>query len=761
MRRTAFISIAVTGFATGIGQIVVLRELLILFYGNELSTGLVLTAWLVWTAVGSSIGGGIAHRFPLRPAVHGLGLLLLACLLPATLLWLRSARLLWSIPLGELVGPGLMIAVSLTTTGAFCTVSGCMFAWCWHVYVCASPEEPRVPQPIMIYLGEALGAAAGGLFFYFVLLPYGSNFTAICVTAVATSGLVLLFVRPWRESTGRRPLTAIIALTMGLATAVAAVNSDRLDELSHRWQWGAGLVAVQDTPYNNLALLQEANQYTLFTSGLWFFSVPDPKTAEFAVHLAMLQHPRPQKVLLVGGGSVELIGELLKYSSLARLDVVDPDPGMVGLLYEYLPEKFMRPVKDRRVHLHHEDAVAFMGDSRRSYDVILLNLGDPMNAERNRFYTLEFFQKLGRRLSPGGLLSFDVSASDFLGPVQVRFLRSLYDTLQAVFPDVTVYLLDSARFFSTRQQGLLVSDARELLRRMAERGLHLRHLQESYLLDYLNPMRLNYLASILAQSLPQSLNRDFSPTCYFNNLLLWAFQLHPGLEQVLIGLSSVPRRWLWIVLAAALAVLAVFSWRGVLGCETTCQVSVMIMGAAQLILEILLLLSFQVMQGFVYRQLSLIVTLYMAGAACGALLDSLLAVRIRRAVLWLAGVQIIFALYVLGVLKILFVMHDGSGGLVGGVSASVIFAILAMAAGVLGGVHFALGIRVIAGFGSASAALAGHLYGVDLIGAASGAVVASLFLVPVYGVVTTMSVLAVASAGAATALLTMQSSSVH
>lgn len=753
MRHYPLIAVILTGFAAGIGQVLVLRELLILFYGNELSMGLILAAWLLWTAVGSGIGGRISHHFRAKRGSLCLGLLLLALLIPSTLLWIRLARLVWAIPLGELAAPGLMLAVSLSASCVFCLISGFMFAWCWHSHVSESTAESVALQPITIYLGEALGTAAGGIFFYFVLLPYSSNLRSACLASLMISAIALVCMRPWRGDWKKRPVILLSVVAVSVLVAIIAIRSTRLDDMSHRWQWGENLVAVRDTPYNNLALVKNTNQYSLFATGLWLFSIPDPKTSEFSVHLAMLQHPRPQEVLLVGGGSVELVREILKQPDLNGLDVVEPDPGIIGMLQHNLPPRITSPIRNRKVTLHHEDAVSFIKHDRQSYDVILLNLGDPMNAELNRFYTLEFFQEVSLRLSPGGVLSFAVTASDYLGPVQVRLLRSFYDTVRAVFPEVVIYLLDSARFFASNQSGILLTDPKALVDRIEKRDLRLQYVRDYYILDYLNPMRMNYLNTILRESPPQGLNRDFSPTCYFNNLLLWASQLHPALEQFLLGLSNVRQKWFWIGLTTCFFGYVAFSWTALSGSLAPCRISVMIMGAAQLIFEVLLLLSFQIMQGFVYKQLALIVTLFMAGVALGAAIQSFLASRISSSRHWFAAVQMAFGLYALVVLKILFVMHEFSYNVVEILPASAVFALLAVGAGVLGGLHFAFALRVVSGVDAPPAAVAGNLYALDLVGAALGSLIASIYVVPVYGVVTTMLALCLASVSAAFALV--------
>ena len=44
----------VLGMTSVIGQIIILRELISVFYGNETSYAIILTSWLFWVAVGSS-----------------------------------------------------------------------------------------------------------------------------------------------------------------------------------------------------------------------------------------------------------------------------------------------------------------------------------------------------------------------------------------------------------------------------------------------------------------------------------------------------------------------------------------------------------------------------------------------------------------------------------------------------------------------------------------------------------------------------------
>src|SRR5208282_1671723 len=50
--RTVRAVLVLIGFTAVIAQIVLMRELMVVFCGNEMSLGLMLASWLVWTAIG-------------------------------------------------------------------------------------------------------------------------------------------------------------------------------------------------------------------------------------------------------------------------------------------------------------------------------------------------------------------------------------------------------------------------------------------------------------------------------------------------------------------------------------------------------------------------------------------------------------------------------------------------------------------------------------------------------------------------------------
>lgn len=758
-------AVIAAGFSSAIGQVLILRELLVLFHGNELSSGVTLAGWLLWTGVGSSLGGYWSTRLGKYSWSLAAGLSTLAVLLPLTLLGIRASRIVWSTPPGEQFGPGVMLITGLLSLSLFCLASGLVFALAW------SMQKARTgtcrERSVLVYAGEAIGAAAGGLCFYFVLLPTVSALTTAWAVSMllAVVALAVTLLPPRHSPPGRRAVGVCCLVLGGAALALLFVNDQ--EKLSRRWQWGIDPLLVRDTPFHNLTMLSDAGQYTLFSNGLWLFSIPDPQSAEFAVHPALLQHPHPRAVLLLGGGVSGSLSEVLKHPQVEAVDYVEPDPEILRMAEQALPHPFTAVLRDPRVSVLHSDAGSFVRAPPRLYDVVLLNVGDPLNADINRFYTTEFYRRIQRLLRPGGLLSFGVSSSpDILGPAQARFLQSIHTTLRIVFPFILVYPGDSARFFASSTREHLLKDPQALIDRIAARGLELLYVREYYLFDHLSPMRLSYLESMLATGPPTAVNRDFEPTCYLESLIVWSAQVHPLLERTLEWVSGLRGSWLAAVPVLLTPVPLLLSRRRLLSPRSAILASVWVVGATQMVVEIVLLLAFQILEGFVYKQLALIVTFFMVGMSLGAFSVERTHGRLkpfRR----LVQTQACLCAYLPAMLGLLHLLHQlaESAPLPQG-AFPVVFSFLASISGFLGGAHFSLAVKAC-GDPTLSIEESGQttspgqssiredpfhgkpseagpiLYALDLTGAAMGAVGASFILIPVLGLSKTIGMMTV------------------
>ncbi|MBI4233168.1 MAG: polyamine aminopropyltransferase [Chloroflexi bacterium] len=156
---------------------------------------------------------------------------------------------------------------------------------------------------------------------------------------------------------------------------------------------------------------------------------------ESLVQPALVAHPRPQRVLVAGGGEGATLREVLRHRCVRRVVMVDLDQEVVELCQKYLPGHHQGAFQDARLELHFGDAKAFLEQSRETFDVIVLDLPDPMEGGPAwQLYTQRFYRMVRDRLEPGGLL---VTQSGPAGPLNYReVFTAIHNTLETVFPQV-------------------------------------------------------------------------------------------------------------------------------------------------------------------------------------------------------------------------------------------------------------------------------------------------------------------------------------
>lgn len=710
------------GAATLAGQVLILREILVLAQGQELKLALGLWCWLLWTGLGSLLGGWLASRRTSGPAALAGLLAGLAWLLPGTVLLVRALPTLAPQAVGQSLPPLSALILFTTSLAPFCLVSGCFFPF--------ASAARRSLQPLGaaggVYALEALGAALGVCLLYFFLVGQ--------VPALALglgAGLILTLA----AGVLARPAGLAARLALGaslLALGVFLVLSPQLERFSRQLQWpGRKVVAAVDSPYALLTATREAEQTSFFGNRVWHFTHPDPYSAEMAVHLGLLQHPRPRNILLLGGGAGGLIPEALKSPDLSRIDYVELDPELVRLGQRLLPETAALQGRDPRVRLIFQDARRFLAQGTARYDVILMNLPEPGSAQLNRYYTKEFFATVARRLRPRGVFSFTLTGGPTtLSPLRARYLALIRHTLEQVFPEVVVFPGERVRFFASPRPGLLVRDPRILTDRLAARGLELRYVRDYYLLADLAPARQEYVSRLLDQHSPE-VNTDLNPQSYLYDLILTGAREGVPLAQILLDLKGLPAGWVWVVLGlGGLGGLAVLRRRA----TGVYLAQVLSMGLGAMALEVLILILCQIHLGLLYRQMGLLIAAFMAGMGFGSAWGVRLAGRGRATAGRLAACQGGLAGLAL-LLAVGLPVLAGSGYLPPELLLQGFYLLILVSAGFAGGGVFSLASSLWHQQVPATPKRDGLFYAADLLGGTLGSLGLSLVVLPVWGVV--------------------------
>jgi spermidine synthase len=679
--RALALSVLSLGWTTLVVQTVLLRSFLSVFYGNELIIGIVLASWLVLTGTGAVL----RHRTREISSAILVVLQLLMALLPIVTVLLLSFLKMTLFPPGTMVGIAESLYGSLILLAPFCLISGFLFA-SYASIVSGRGGMAMIPW---VYGLEAVGSAVGGILFTLLGVRYLTTNQILSALAFINLGTCFfLAVRSGWKILALSPVAAVLLLTF------LPLITD-LDALTKQWLFaGQQIVDFKDTPYGNVTVTRQGEQLNFFENSVLLFSTNDVASNEEGVHFAVAQRPRARHVLLISGGISGMTDEILKYP-VESVDYVEINPWLIDM------GKSLGGVGwQRRVNVVIEDPRRYVRETGKRYDVVLMNVPDPGTAQINRYYTREFLEELSRVLSDGAVVALSVLPStEYLGNEGRQVSSIIYSTLSSAFAHVLV--LPGMRNHFLASGGPLRPDITKVVDSLA--------IQNTYVNRYyLDDQATEERGAKIVASLDRNaiINHDFVPAAYYRQVRYWLsyFSFDPWVPGLVCG---------------AVLIVLLIRMKAVNFC-------MFVGGAAGSSLEVVLLLAFQILYGSLYFATGMVITAFMAGLAVGSLAQWRFAAR--RPVNGFLGVQVAVGLYAFALPLILGLLRSSNSG-----DAIVYPAFILLTAGIgcLVGMEFALASRLL---GDDPAAIAGRIYGVDLLGAAAGALMVSVFVLPLLGI---------------------------
>jgi len=675
------------GFLALSFQIFLLREFSVHFYGNEITFGFILAAWLLWGGIGSITASKI--RFSQARLIHAYYLVII--LLPLCLVGLRFSRFLLNILPGEITGIIPMLTSSLILSFCVSFPLGILFVFNTHFL------KGNLYQ---VYLMESFGSSTAGLLVYFFLIPFFSNWHG-----AALAGGIAALLSYFTFGGKRQKLFPLAVLILLIVFCL-------FDYPSQKIYWKPfQLIQSKDTPYGKLQVLQTEEQISLYNNNLHDFSYPNLASSEESVHFALLQKPEAVNVLLIGGGAAGSLRQILKYPR-TQVDYVELDPEIIRISFRYLPESEQEILRNKRIYIFYQDGRAFLTKTQKSYDMIILNLPEPATAQINRFYTKEFFLKAKEKLTEEGVFSFRVpSAENYISPELQDFLSSLYHTLKQAFPFVEIVPGDTNIFLASSHP--LTLEFETLNQKIEELNLQNTYVSPQLLFSRLNPLRVEMTREKVTTG-KKAINQDLSPISYFYNSVLWSTQFKGIEKAVFTFFSSLRSFWLLDFPLILFIFLLIILW--LKGKKSSFfLVPLAVMGFTTIVAEIIVIISFQTLYGYLYQRIALLLTSFMVGLFLGSFRGK------KRKKFDLSQMLAIQAGFLLLILLFQMTLKLNPP--------EIFFFLFLLAMGFLGGDLFVISNHLFLkekknyGLG----------YGLDLLGSFGGALAASSLLIPLVG----------------------------
>ncbi len=653
-------------------QLYTIREFLALFAGNEFVIALIFFNWLILGGVGTRLAY-LADRRARPPSLKGLVWLSLAAAgLPAVhLAAIRLLRDAFFIH-GSAVGFYSIFTYTLFTVAPYSILIGFVLPYSLFVLRHVSPAYPGA----LIYITDNAGDITGGALFSFVLIFFLTPMQAVLVTGclllAATMLLLRLTPKP-RYAAGIASLLVLGALMTG-----AVIEKSTLSP-------AAGTLAeYRESRYGRLLVQESAGQHTLFLDGMPVASSGTRRTAEEAAHYALAQIDTPRRVLLISGVS-GIMTEIQKYNP-KRVDYVEIDPLLTRLMFKY---RLLKKIPG--LNVIHKDARLVLSGSKKTYNAVIACLPEPETFQLNRYYTRSFFRQVKQHLAADGVFSFFLEGvANYVGEADRRKISSVYNTVSRYFAHVTLLPGENLFFVCADQP---ISTAIPALLRQKK-------IDTTYIANYfagnVTPERIDSVNALIDTQTP--INRDTRPTLMKLMFDRWFTRFDS---------SPAP-----LYVAAALFLLGYFYF--IRGYEFVLFTT----GFINMATEILTLFAFQIFFGYIYFQIGLIVTVFLAGLLPGAWLGENSRWQGRSLIMTLDGLLVVL----LGIFL-------AAVSLAGSQLPVMFYLIFGFAVSCVCGFQFPA-ILHYAGDVNKQATAA---FSADLIGAAFGALLASVLLIPYTG----------------------------
>ena len=152
---------------------------------------------------------------------------------------------------------------------------------------------------------------------------------------------------------------------------------------------------------------------------------------EMLTHVPIMAHGAVENVLIIGGGDGGALRRVLQHP-VQHVTLVDLDAEVVEIARDHLPEIHQGAFEDGRAELIFGDGTAYVAETERQFDVIIIDSTDPAGPGEVLFDT-PFYQDCQRKLKAGGIV-VGQTGNAFMEPAQ---FSTIFGRLQSVFSDVT------------------------------------------------------------------------------------------------------------------------------------------------------------------------------------------------------------------------------------------------------------------------------------------------------------------------------------
>lgn len=722
-------------------QTLIFREFLTSFRGNEFGVALFFSSWMFWIAIGAMFASYLNRHFQIGK-LFILSLLLyppialLQTYLIINLRSLSSVEPFELFPLGDLFSVTLFFNSPLSTLSGFVFTSGCLFLS--GIY---SERTHRIRDLITkVYSLEALGSFFGGLLVTVFLWYSISSFTIFIILSIS-----LYIVTFWivLRKTARLSAFLLLSIFTGFLFVYYSPISKRVNRFSESIRWpsisqAAVLLESLETPYQKVNIAELNHQKLFITNGQITATSTEMNTERTNIALLFAQCPTAQKVLVIGFGSESIIPVLLQYN-ISKVDYVSNDRKYHQAVMPYYESRVTKAFEDPRVELFFTHPDEFIRKRNKYYyDIIWVDIPEPETTSLNRFYTVEFYQKLHYLLTPHGVLATMVTLGEnYAGVETIQYGRSVYHSIDKVFSEVVITPGEYAWLFASPTKGVVSLSVPTLENRLQSMKIRDRQVSPKLLSSIIQPSRVEQSNRQFIRSKKPTedalLNTEDKPVTLFLSLAVSIKEAGLTVGRVLIAARKIGLL-IFVIPVLVMLVLRLYYRRTVRKRDQALAfngaILLLLFGGISISSSILLLIAFQSRFGHLFISIGLLTSLFMLGLTLGSFSGKHFFTDIKQeAATWPAHTLLLLSCLLFGAFPFLvdaFKPASYSVALLG-------YHVLFLLTGIVCGVAFPVSSYYLNRTVQNKGWLAGLLESLDHWGATIGAAITGVFIIPILG----------------------------
>ncbi len=277
MKSRLGIIILTIGFSGLVAQMLILRELLIVFSGNELSIGIILANWLILEAFGCFFIGKNIEKIKNKIETFAGITILFSLSLPVAIYLTRILKSIIGVSIGETVGFLPILYSSFLILLPVSVFHGALWTFSCKVYSMFFARD--VSSVGKVYVYETVGTIVGGIVWTYLLILYFHAFQmAVGLAMLNFLALLVFLAHYWKPGMLQKTITGILSLLLIFSGYLLfAGGADKLHHLSIKDQWkDHNLVHYQNSIYGNICVVESDEQYIFFLDGIPKIITPIP-----------------------------------------------------------------------------------------------------------------------------------------------------------------------------------------------------------------------------------------------------------------------------------------------------------------------------------------------------------------------------------------------------------------------------------------------------------------------------------------------------